>query len=189
MNNSSILILTGFMSFWVVLVLAGIIFYFRNELLESFRRKKFRNKGWGYVLILGNNKHIKKFFKNLSNQDVRVDEKTRVVETECMGSFDGFPALLYHEDDVYPVKFNLISETGIKQQLRDPSTLDNIILRAQTNINFLRLIKNNKKVLYVAIGLLIVLALGYQEIVDINAKLNLLQNTILSLKNKAPLLI
>lgn len=189
MNFSEIMLITGFMSFWLVLGLASVVFYFRNEILTSFRRKKMRNKGWGYVLIVGNNKHIKKFFLKLSNQDIRVDEKTRIVETECMGSFDGFPALLYHEDDLYPVKFNLISKDGIEQQLRDPSILDNIIIRAQTNINFLKLIKNNKKILYVAIGLLIALALGYQELVDLHAEINIVKSILQSAKSSSPIIL
>lgn len=105
MADSTTVALVYVVSFFLLYVIATgvVIIFFRRIFVEEWRKRFMIRRGYGYVRINGNNKTIKEYFIKLTNEKIKIGNKTYLVDPKKIRFKDKAAIFEYKEGIAEPL--------------------------------------------------------------------------------------
>ena len=73
----------SFFIFYIILTL-GVLIFFRNILMDEYRKRFLVKRGYGYIRINGNDKRVREYFKDLKKDRVKIGTHTYFIDSKKM---------------------------------------------------------------------------------------------------------
>lgn len=135
-------------SFFVIYVFAtgGILLFFRNTLIDEWRKRFLVKRGWGYIRINGNDKRVREYFKDLKKEKIKISGHTYFVDPKKV-KFKGQAGVFeYKEGIAEPIDIYSEELVGTNSEF-----LDGFLLKMKS-LARVTAAKEMQMILYVAIG-------------------------------------